>query len=298
MLQTLTHKFPDLGQAMNRVRSHTGWKINLVPELQRRYNHLSLVGKTHTMLHLVKDCLKDVDTERPSAQHICRRLSALKEASQYAQSLKGRGSERKEGEGVVEGGMEGGKWQGETQERDGLIQQLREENQAREREKEREISEKKREVREKETEVREKEREVQNLRVEVRLKKEENETLRGVVQEREREVQVIEEENETLRGVVREGEGGTSERRERNSEGCGSREGEGGTSDRRKERNSEGCGLREGEKDEKSKQIECPGQHLQENIHSISVSCSRHSSLFPPPTLTLSVAQACGHIFF
>ena len=216
MLQTMTRKFPDPGRAMNRVRSHTGWKINLVPELQRRHNHLSLVGKTHWLLHLVKDCLKDVDTERPSAQQICRRLSALKEASQYTQSLKGGGGERKEGEGVVDGGMEEGKREGETKERDELIQQLREENQAREREvsekerevteKEREVLEKEREVKEKEWEVLEKEREVQILRGEVRVKEEENETVRGVVREREREVRVKEEENVTLRGVVRERE--------------------------------------------------------------------------------------------
>ena len=205
MLQIMTRKYPVPGRAMNRVRDlrfPTGW-INIPePELHRRHNHLSLVTETHPMLRLAKDCLKDTDTERPSAQQICRRLSALKEAPQYAQSLEGRGGEREGGEREREVGREGGERDGETQEREELIRQLREGNQARERD-----------VREKETEVREKEREVENIRVQVRMKEGENETLRGVVGEREREVEYLrgevrvkERDIEILRGVVQERE--------------------------------------------------------------------------------------------
>ena len=59
ILQIMTRKYPVPGRAMNRVRearSLTGWKIDPVPELQRRYNHLSLVAETHPMLRLSKDC--------------------------------------------------------------------------------------------------------------------------------------------------------------------------------------------------------------------------------------------------
>ena len=211
MLQIMTRKYPVPGRAMNRVRdarSLTGWKIDLVPELQRRYNHLSLVVETHPMLRLSKYCLKDTDTERPSGQEICRRLSALKEAPQYVQSLEGRGGEREGGERVEEGGRERGerKREREGQEREELIRQLREENQLREREvrekerevkeKEREVREKEREVREKEREVREKKREVENIRGEVRVKEGEIENMRGVVRERESEVREKERERE------------------------------------------------------------------------------------------------------
>ena len=255
MLQIMTRKYPVPGRAMNRARDArypTGW-INIpVPELQRRYNHLSLVAETHLMLHPAKDCLKDTDTERPSAQQICWRLSALKEAPQYAQSLEGRGGEREGGERVAlgEGGREVREREGEAQEREELIRQLRKENQAREREvgekdrevenirdevrvkegeietlrgvvgeREREVREKEREVREKEREVREKEREVENIRDEVRVKEGENKMLRGVVGEREREVEnlrgevrVKERDIETLRGVVQEREKEVRER--------------------------------------------------------------------------------------
>ena len=181
MLQIMTRKYPVPGRAMNRVRdarSLTGWKIVPVPELQRRYNHLSLVVETHPMLHLSKDCLKDTDTERPSGQEICRRLSALKQAPQYVQSLGRRGGEREGGERVEEGGRERQEREREAQEREELIRQLREENQLRERE------------------VREKEREVENIRGEVRVKQGEIENLSGVIREREREVRENERERE------------------------------------------------------------------------------------------------------
>ena len=246
MLQIMTRKYPVPGRAMNRVqvtdaRFPTGWVNVPVPELQRRHDHLRLVLKTHPMLRLTKDCLKDTDTDRPSGQQICRRLSALKEAPQYAQSLEGRGGEREGGERVARGGRERGEREGEGQETEELIQQLREENQSRVREKDREVrekerevgnlrgevqekegenetlrgvvQEKEREVREKDREVREKEREVGNLRGEVQEKEGENETLRGVVQEKEREVrekerEVREKEREVgnLRGEVQEKE--------------------------------------------------------------------------------------------
>ena len=110
-----------------------------------------------------------------------------------------------------EGGRDGrGKEkEGEAQEREELIRQLREENHARERE------------------VREKEREGENIRLEVRVKEGENETLRGVVGEREREarekerevenlqgkIRVKERDNEILRGVVQEREREVRERK-------------------------------------------------------------------------------------
>ena len=188
MLQIITRKYPVPGRAMNRVRDArypSGWVNIPVPEIQRRHDHLSLVAETHTMLHLTKDSLKDTDTERPSGQEICRRLSALKEAPQYVQSLEGRGGEREGGERVEEGGRERGEREREGQETEELIRQLREENLLRERE-----------VREKEMEVREKEREVENIRGEVRVKEGEIENLRSVVREREREVREKERERE------------------------------------------------------------------------------------------------------
>ena len=126
MVQIITRKFPDPGSAINQVRdtrSPTGYVNMPVLEITRRDNHLRLVTTTHPMFSLAVDCLKNVDTERPSSQQICHRLSALKETPQYRQSLEvGEGGER----------------DGDIQERDQLIQQLRQENEEREGESRRE----------------------------------------------------------------------------------------------------------------------------------------------------------------
>ena len=146
MIQTITRKFPDPGSAMNRVRDArypTGWANIPVPEVQRRQSHLSLIPWTHPMLRIAVDCLKDMDSERPSAQQICRYLSALKEAPQYGQSLEGRGGER----------------DGEVEEREELIQQDNEEREREVREREREVREMRGEIRSLQNEVRERERE-------------------------------------------------------------------------------------------------------------------------------------------
>ena len=119
MVQIITRKFPDPGPSINRVRDErnpTGWMLSPVPEITRRDNHLRLVTTTHPMFSLAVDCLKDTDTERPSAQQICHRLSALKETPLYRQRLEAR---------------EGGE-RGDIRERDQLIQQLRQENEERE----------------------------------------------------------------------------------------------------------------------------------------------------------------------
>ena len=228
MLQTMIRKFPDPGQASNRVqdaRFPTGWVNVPIPEVQRRHTHLSLVAETHPMLCLVKDCLKDTDTERPSAQQICRRLSALKEVPQYAQSREERGGKKEEG------GRESeiGEREGEAEEREKLIHQLKEdcctkeieisqkkrENEdlmevARERErkikvKEGEIETLRKIAQEKEREVREKEEKARKQKEEVR-EREEVESLYSKNQEREREVRAKEREIESLKRIVRDRE--------------------------------------------------------------------------------------------
>ena len=174
MIQTITRKFPDPGPAMNRVRDArypTGWHITAVGEVERRQNHLSLIPRTHPMLRVAVDCLKDTDSERPSAQQICRYLSALKEAPQYGQSLEGRGGER----------------DGEVKEREELIQQLRQENEEREREVRKREGDIERLQSQLQQEVREREREVREMRGE-------NMSLQNEVREREREVRVKEGE--------------------------------------------------------------------------------------------------------
>ena len=209
MLQIMTRKYPVPGQAMNQVqdsRSVTGWKIDPVPELQRRYNHLSLVAETHLMLCNVKNCLKDTYTERPSAQQICRCLSALKETPQYVQSVEGRVGKQKRGESVEEGKIKVYKMEGEAKEREELCQQLKKENHVKDRERweEREVKEESKvenigiETQVKETEN----KELENLQTEIQVKEAKKETLSRVLREKGEEIREKEREVENLRGVV------------------------------------------------------------------------------------------------
>ena len=163
MIQTITRKFPDPGPAMNRVRDArypTGWINAPVPEVDRRQNHLSLVPQTHPMLHVAMDCLKDMDSERPTAQQICQDLSALKEAPEYGQSL-------------------GGERDGEVQEREELIQQMRQEREREVREKEREIRDRESDNENLQSQLEQKEREVKDMGREI-------ERLQNIIQVRER----------------------------------------------------------------------------------------------------------------
>ena len=189
MIQTITRKFPDPGPAMNRVRDARypmGWTNAPVSEVERRQSHLNIIPRTHPMLCVAVDCLKDIDSERPSAQQICRYLSALKEAPQYGQSLEGRGGER----------------DGEVHEREELIQQLRQENQ----ERERAVREREREVREREGDIERLQSQLQRKEGEVREREREVREVREMAREREREVREVRGEIRSLQNEVQEKE--------------------------------------------------------------------------------------------
>ena len=209
MIQTITHKFPDPGPAMNRVRDArypTGWTNVPIPEVERRQNHLSHISQTHPMLRVAVDCLKDMDSERPSAQQICQYLSALKEAPEYGQSLEGWEGER----------------DGEVEEREELIQQLRQENQEREREvRERDrdikcvqsqLQQKKREVRKREREIRERENYIEHLQSQLQRMEGEVKGRQKEVLEREREIIEREGDIQHLRSQLEKEERVTREK--------------------------------------------------------------------------------------
>ena len=93
-LQILTRKFPKPGDRAIQVEitqpglpSGTVADIR-VPEVERRQNHINEVDPNHTLLHVTLDCLKDKDIERPSAQQLCERVSALKECQEYSESVR------------------------------------------------------------------------------------------------------------------------------------------------------------------------------------------------------------------
>ena len=101
-VQTLTREFPKPGNRLNTVndpRYPRGALKLCVPEIERRQNHISRVDSNHPLLQIALDCLKDADSERPSAQQLCERLAALKEKAKYKNaSERVKDSRCKEGE--------------------------------------------------------------------------------------------------------------------------------------------------------------------------------------------------------
>ena len=92
-VQLITRKFPNPGPRTNTVEVKndplfpTGQILVVVPELERRKDHLDLVPPTHPLLETALDCLKDKEGPRPTAEQLCSRLIALKESLAYQDSL-------------------------------------------------------------------------------------------------------------------------------------------------------------------------------------------------------------------
>ena len=93
-LQILTRQFPKPGNRRKRIEiGHPGLPSGtmadvLIGETERRQNHISQIDPNHTLLQVSLDCLKDRDVERPSAQQLCEKISALKEAPEYTESVR------------------------------------------------------------------------------------------------------------------------------------------------------------------------------------------------------------------
>jgi serine/threonine protein kinase len=92
IVQTSTRQFPKPGNRRQRIQSnHPGLPRGIievrVAEVDRRQNHISQVDPNHPLLPIALDCLKDKDSERPSAQQLCERVASLKERPEYSDSV-------------------------------------------------------------------------------------------------------------------------------------------------------------------------------------------------------------------
>ena len=90
--QLITRKFPDpcprtRTVELNDPRFPSGQVLVVVPELERRRDHLNSISPTHPLLQVALECLKDKEELRPTAEQLCSRLIALKESPVYQDSL-------------------------------------------------------------------------------------------------------------------------------------------------------------------------------------------------------------------
>ena len=89
-IQIVTRQFPNPTDPTNRVedaRFPTGFIHVPVPERERRKKDIDPVDPNHPLLPLALHCLKERDTERPSADEVCGRLAILKGEQMYTRSV-------------------------------------------------------------------------------------------------------------------------------------------------------------------------------------------------------------------
>ena len=88
VIQILTRQFPnptDRFRIVHDPRYDDEVRL-LVPETERRQAHLQLIPDTHSLKPLALQCLKK-EMQRPSALQLSERLSELKQALQYTESM-------------------------------------------------------------------------------------------------------------------------------------------------------------------------------------------------------------------
>jgi serine/threonine-protein kinase TNNI3K len=89
-LQIITRNFPNPGDASRYVedpRYPAGRVLVQFLEGERRKKDIDLIEPSHPLLPIALDCLKDRDTERPSADELCGRLASLSGEPPYTHSV-------------------------------------------------------------------------------------------------------------------------------------------------------------------------------------------------------------------
>ena len=91
-IQIITRNFPNPGDASKYVdiqdpRFPSGRVLVQFLETERRKINIDLIEPSHPLRPIALHCLKDRDTERPSADELCGRLASLKREPRYAHSV-------------------------------------------------------------------------------------------------------------------------------------------------------------------------------------------------------------------
>ena len=88
VVQILTGVFPQPGDRNEQIKdSHYGGTVvKVVPEIERRRNHIGLVNPHNLLLHIALECLIDDPFQRPSSQQLCEKVVNLKECRTYRES--------------------------------------------------------------------------------------------------------------------------------------------------------------------------------------------------------------------
>ena len=90
-VQIVTQKFPSPTDRHKPLETDNGSNAMayIVPELERRENHISTIDPNHPLLPIACLCLKDDSAERPSAQMLYKKVKTLQESGEYLDSVSG-----------------------------------------------------------------------------------------------------------------------------------------------------------------------------------------------------------------
>ena len=93
IVQILTQQFPKPGDRLQEIELNypvlpPGKLLVQAPEVNRRKNHINQVPPNNSLLLIALNCLKDKDTECPSAYQLCERVAALKGMPKYIDSAR------------------------------------------------------------------------------------------------------------------------------------------------------------------------------------------------------------------
>ena len=89
-IQIITQNLPDPTDATYIVKDSrypTGQAAIFIPEIERRKKDIDLIDPDHPLRPVALHCLKDIETERPSADDLCERLASLKRECKYLHSV-------------------------------------------------------------------------------------------------------------------------------------------------------------------------------------------------------------------
>ena len=178
-VQTITRKFPNPAPSMMRCddpNSPLGFSVALIPEVERRKDHINSVDVEHPMLPAALRCLSDREQDRPSAQELCCQLATLKEAPAYAESMQHKSPQarvREQEQQIQELQKQVDNERQQNQEQCDAVQQLQNE------------------LRMKERGMQEQEQQIQELQKQIDDEKEEQHQLHNKISVNKRKMQVL-----------------------------------------------------------------------------------------------------------
>jgi len=210
-VQTITRKFPNPAPSMMRCddpNSPLGFSVALIPEVERRKDHINSVDVEHPMLPAALRCLSDREQDRPSAQELCCQLATLKEAPAYAESMQHKSPQarvREQEQQIQELQKQVDNERQQNQEQCDVVQQLQNELRMKERgmqEQEQQIQELQKQVDNERQQNQEQCDAVQRLQNELRMKERGMQEQEQQIQELQKQIDDEKEEQHQLHNKI------------------------------------------------------------------------------------------------